>query len=297
MKSVLFEGSGCALVTPMTQDGKINYDVLEKLIGYQLSHGTSALIVCGSTGEACTLTDVEYASCIRFTAKTAAGRVPVIAGSSGFTLGQALARSRIAQDCGADALLISPPAYLRPPQEGIFLYYRQLADLLERPILLYHVPSRTGCRIEAETALRLSEHPRIAGLKDAGGDPVETMRIRSLCGDDLPLYCGSDTQIGFMLSLGARGVISVASNLIPQKITAFCRAKTVSELARLQTELLPLLLSLSKGTNPVPIKKALCLAGISVGECRAPLSPLSREESEQLADAMRAVGLRAGEES
>ena len=188
MKPVIFRGCGCALVTPMTQEGKIRYDVFEKLIEYQIKNQTAALIVCGSTGESASLTDVEYASCIRFAVETSAGRVPIIAGSGGPSTLKTIERSRMAEELGADALLVVTPAYSRPPQEGLTRHFSAVADAANVPVVLYNVPSRTACSLAPETLRILAEHPRIAAVKEADRDLGSLLKTRSFC-KDLLAFC------------------------------------------------------------------------------------------------------------
>ncbi len=295
MKPVIFRGCGCALVTPMTQEGKIRYDVFEKLIEYQIKNQTAALIVCGSTGESASLTDVEYASCIRFAVETSAGRVPIIAGSGGPSTLKTIERSRMAEELGADALLVVTPAYSRPPQEGLTRHFSAVADAANVPVVLYNVPSRTACSLAPETLRILAEHPRIAAVKEADRDLGSLLKTRSFCKDLLAVYAGNDDLIAPCFSLGAIGAISVAANLCPKEMALLCQAGLDGEfsvLTKRQIAVSPLLDALSCAVNPIPIKEALNLAGLPVGPCRIPLTPLSRDQRNVLYEMIEKLGIR-----
>lgn len=295
MKPVVFRGCGCALVTPMTQEGKIRYDVFEKLIEYQIKNQTAALIVCGSTGESASLTDVEYASCIRFAVETSAGRVPIIAGSGGPSTLKTIERSRMAEELGADALLVVTPAYSRPPQEGLTRHFSAVADAANVPVVLYNVPSRTACSLAPETLRILAEHPRIAAVKEADRDLGSLLKTRSFCKDLLAVYAGNDDLIAPCFSLGAIGAISVAANLCPKEMALLCQAGLDGEfsvLTKRQIAVSPLLDALSCAVNPIPIKEALNLAGLPVGPCRIPLTPLSRDQRNVLYEMIEKLGIR-----
>lgn len=281
MKPVVFSGSGCALVTPMTQDGEINYDVLKKLIEFQIKNGTSALIVCATTGESSTLTDVEYASLIRFSKDTAKGRVPVIAGSGTNSTASTIKKCETAEKMGADALLVVTPYYNRPTQEGLLGHFKAVSEASSVPIILYDIPARTGISLESETAEKLSEFDNIVGLKAASSDLKTVAQIRYLCGDKLHVYSGNDELIAPIFSLGGIGAISVAANLFPKEFSELCKSGLDGDLKTLsksQIALSPLFNALSCSVNPIAIKELMCLSGIPVGGLRSPLCSLNEEK-------------------
>jgi 4-hydroxy-tetrahydrodipicolinate synthase len=281
----------------MTQDGKIRYDVFETLIEYQIQSGTAALIVCGSTGESVSLTDVEYASCVRFVVEAAAGRIPVLVGSGSISTAQTVERSCLAQELGADALLVVTPPYIRAPQSGLIRHFLTVADAVDLPVVLYHVPSRTACTLTPETNRILSQHPNIVALKEADTDLRNFVRTRALCGDDLAIYAGNDELIAPAIALGGIGAISVAANLCPKEIALLCGnglAGNLDEMKRRQLVLAPLLKALSCETNPIPIKAALRMAGLPVGPCRSPLDELTEGQATLLRDTMTQMGIGEG---
>lgn len=280
MKPVVFRGSGCALVTPMTQEGEINYDVLKKLIEFQIKNGTSALIVCATTGESSTLTDLEYASLIRFAKDTAKGRVPVIAGSGTNSTASTIKKCETAEKMGADALLVVTPYYNRPTQEGLFEHFKAVSLASSLPVILYDVPSRTGINLETSTAAKLSKFDNIVGLKAASTDLRALSQTRYLCGDELSIYSGNDELTSSIFSLGGIGAISVAANICPKEFSELCKAGLDGDLKSLserQIALTPIFNALSCSVNPVAIKEMMCLAGIPVGGLRSPLCGLSEE--------------------
>jgi len=280
LKPVVFKGSGCALVTPMTQDDKINYDVLEKLIEFQINNGTSALIVCATTGESSTLTDVEYASLIRFAKDTAKGRIPIIAGSGTNSTTATIKKCKTAEKMGADALLVVTPYYNRPTQDGLWAHFKAVSEASSLPVILYDVPSRTGISLEADTAAKLSELDNIVGLKAASTDLKVLSQIRFLCGDKLSIYSGNDELTAPIFSLGGIGAISVAANICPKEFSRLCESGLDGDLKILserQVALTPLFNALSCSVNPVAIKELMCIAGIPVGGLRLPLCGLSEE--------------------
>lgn len=281
MKPVVFRGSGCALITPMTQDGEISYDVLGKLIEYQIVNGTSALIVCATTGESSTLTDVEYASLIRFTKETAKGRVPVIAGCGTNSTQTTIEKCRTAEKMGADALLTVVPYYNRPDQKGLIKHFSKAAASTALPIIIYDVPLRTGTSISPEALSRLADIENIVGIKYASADLVRLLKAVNLCKEKLAIYSGTDELTVPIFSLGGSGVISAAANLYPglfNEMCAFGLKHDFKAMLKKQSEILPVLFALSEHINPVSIKAAMNIAGIDAGGVRLPLSPLSEEE-------------------
>lgn len=294
MKEALFSGSGCALVTPMLPDGSLHPEALGRLIDYQLAHSTDALIVCGTTGEAATLSDEEQRQVIDYSVKKAGGRVPVIAGAGSNCTEHALRLCRQARDCGANGLLCVTPYYNKSSQEGLVKHFETLADETELPMILYNVPSRTGCNLLPKTVERLSRHPHIVGIKEASGNLSQVAEIAQLCGEDFAIYSGNDDQILPILSLGGKGVISVLANVCPQEVHDICRlygSRLPEESRALQLRLLPLIRALFADVNPIPVKEALNQLGFSAGPCRLPLWHLEGRKREELLRCMKAVGV------
>ena len=290
MKKVIFKGAGVALVTPMNEDGSVNYEELERLINFQIDNGTDAIITCGTTGESATMTEEEHSKVIEFTVKKVAGRIPVVAGTGSNNTEIALKHSLEAERLGVDGLLIVTPYYNKTSQQGLIEHYIYIADRVHTPIILYNVPSRTGVNIKPETYKILSRHENIVAAKEASGDISAVAKIRALCGDDLALYSGNDDQIVPMLSLGGLGVISVFSNICPKEchtmIKEFFRGNT--ELSsKMQIKYLELMNAMFCDVNPVPVKEALNIMGFKCGECRMPLYRLSDENRNKVKSALK----------
>lgn len=283
-KSLIFRGAATALATPFDENG-IDYLAFAKMIDHQLTNGIDALVVCGTTGESSTLTDSEKRELIAFTVRQVRGRVPVIAGTGCNDTNRACKLSEYAANAGADALLVVTPYYNKCTQRGLTAYYNDIASASGLPFIAYSVPSRTGMKIEPETALKISENPLAVGIKDAGDSISDTARTISLCGDALPVYSGNDDRVLPVLSLGGKGVISVMSNLIPYKVKKLCTMffdGETDKAASLQTELIPLCDVLRCEVNPIPIKAALAEMGLCKNILRAPLTVLSEENSQKL---------------
>lgn len=290
MKKVIFKGAGVALVTPMNEDGSVNYEELERLINFQIDNGTDAIITCGTTGESATMTEEEHSKVIEFTVKKVAGRIPVVAGTGSNNTEIALKHSLEAEKLGVDGLLIVTPYYNKTSQQGLIEHYTYIADRVHTPIILYNVPSRTGVNIKPETYKILSKHENIVAAKEASGDISAVAKIRALCGDDMALYSGNDDQIVPMLSLGGLGVISVFSNICPKEchtmIKEFFRGNT--ELSsKMQIKYLELMNAMFCDVNPVPVKEALNIMGFKCGECRMPLYRLSDENRNKVKSALK----------
>lgn len=296
VKKHIFTGAGVAIVTPMFPDGSIHYEKLGELIDWQIASGTDAIVICGTTGESACMTDNEHIDCIAFAVKRAAGRIPVIAGAGSNDTRYAEELSKEAKALGADALLHVTPYYNKTSQRGLLTHFTKIADATDLPIILYNVPSRTGVNIKPETCRALSEHPNICAIKEASGNISQVAQIKALCGDALDIYSGNDDQIVPILSLGGKGVISVLSNVMPKEAHDICAlyfdGKT-AESAALQLKLLALVNHLFMDVNPIPVKAAMNLMGMDVGECRPPLVGMEAEQIEKLAASMRAVGLIA----
>ena len=285
MKKVLFTGAGVAIVTPFGEYGEVNYDLLEILIDYQIKNGTDAIIICGTTGEGSTLTHEEHTETIKFAADYIAGRVPVIAGTGSNDTSYAVKLSNEAEAAGVDGLLIVTPYYNKTSQEGLIAHYNFIADRVSTPIITYNVPSRTGLNIKPETYFELSKNPKIVGAKEANGDISALAKAVSLCGEELAFYSGNDDQITAFMSLGAKGVISVLSNLVPREthdmVVKYLEGDTLGS-TYLQLHFLDLCNDLFIDVNPIPCKEAMVMMGWPVGECRMPLVGLSESARAKL---------------
>lgn len=294
-KDVIFKGAGVAIATPFYENGNgINYDELARLIDFNLNNGTDAIIIAGTSGESATMTDEEHEEIIKFTVDYVNKRVPVIAGTGSNDTRYAINLSQHADKAGADALLVVTPYYNKCTQKGLIKHFTSIADNVNVPIILYDVPSRTGVGITPETYAVLAEHPRIAAVKEASGNIIQVAETMSLCGDKLTFYSGNDDQIVPLLSLGAKGVISVLSNVMPQETHDMCQLffdGKVEEAAKKQIEYFPLIKALFCEVNPIPVKVALRLMGFDMGPLRMPLCEMEDAHLEQLKIAMRKFNL------
>lgn len=294
MKNTIFTGAGVAIVTPMNQDGSINFNHLATLVDWQIKNKTDAIIVCGTTGESSTMSDNEHIECIRVAVEAAAGRVPVIAGAGSNDTSYAVWMSKQAQKMGADGLLLVTPYYNKTSQKGLIKHFTTVADATDLPIILYNVPSRTGMTIKPETYFELSKHPNIVATKEASGDLSAIAATMALCGDNLHLYSGNDDQIIPLMSLGGKGVISVLSNIAPVDTHNICQLYldgNVAEAAKLQLDYIDLIQAIFADVNPIPVKEAVNLMGMSAGPCRLPLDTLDDACRAKLITAMRAHNL------
>lgn len=294
MKKTIFTGSGVALITPMKENGEINFEELERLLEYQVAHGTDAIIICGTTGESTTQNDTEHLECIRRTVEIINGRIPVIAGTGSNDTAHAVYMSKEAAAMGADGLLLVTPYYNKTNQAGLVLHFNTIANAAGIPCIVYNVPSRTGVNILPKTALELSKNPLICGIKEASGNIGQVAHIAALCGDELPIYSGNDDQVVPILSLGGKGVISVVANVEPEKMHNMCQAwfdGNTAESTRLQLELMGLSDAMFCDVNPIPVKKAMNMLGWKAGECRLPLGPLSEENVEFIRSELARAGL------
>lgn len=294
-KDVIFKGAGVAIATPFYEnENGINYDELARLIDFNLNNGTDAIIIAGTSGESATMTDEEHEEIIKFTVDYVNKRVPVIAGTGSNDTRYAINLSQHADKAGADALLVVTPYYNKCTQKGLIKHFTSIADNVNVPIILYDVPSRTGVGITPETYAVLAEHPRIAAVKEASGNISQVAETMSLCGDKLTFYSGNDDQIVPLLSLGAKGVISVLSNVMPQETHDMCQLffdGKVEEAAKKQIEYFPLIKALFCEVNPIPVKVALRLMGFDMGPLRMPLCEMEDAHLEQLKTAMRKFNL------
>ncbi len=294
MKHTIFTGSGVALVTPMNPDSSVNYEKLGELIEFQIEHKTDAIIITGTTGEASTLTDEEHLQVIQYTVERVRGRIPVIAGTGSNNTSHAIRLSKRAEAIGADALLVVTPYYNKCSQQGLFLHFQAIAKAVSLPLILYNVPSRTGVNILPATYERLSEIPNIVATKEASGNFSQIAKILSLCKDRLDVYSGNDDQITSALALGAKGVISVLANIVPEQTHDICQSYFdghPEESDTLQLQYLELIENLFGDVNPIPVKCALNAMGFDVGECRLPLCPMEPVAKERLLSCLYRYGL------
>ena len=293
-KPVIFEGAAVAIATPMYQDGSVNYDALARLIDFQLNNKTDAIVVCGTTGEAKTMNTDEHIKVIKFVVDEVAGKVPVIAGAGSNDTAYGVALADEAVECGADALLLVTPYYNKTSQEGLVHHYNYIADRAKKPIILYNVPSRTGMDIKPETYAELAKHPMIVASKEANGDISALAKSMELCGDNLTFYSGNDDQTTAFMALGAKGVVSVLSNIMPLEAHNIAKAALdgdFKESARLQLKYLDMCNTLFCDVNPIPVKEALNLMGFEAGECRMPLYHLNEKNRQKLIRCMKKYGL------
>ena len=290
----IFRGVATALVTPLDENG-VNYDQLGRLIDWQVEEGINALVICGTSGEASTLTDEEHRDAIAYAVERVNGRVPVIAGTGSNDTAYAIDLTRFACQAGADACLVVTPYYNKATQNGLVAMYNAIADASTKPIIVYNVPSRTGCGIQPATYARLAEHPNIAAIKEANGNISAVVETMALAGDRLDLYSGNDDQIVPILSMGGQGVISVLSNVVPRQTVELCDrffAGDVAGAARMQCELLDLIQALFCEVNPIPVKAAMAAMGFCENYLRLPLTPMEDAHFQTLLAAMRRHGVR-----
>lgn len=293
LKTPLFKGSCTAIVTPFTENG-IDYDRLAKNIDFQYENGTTAVVVCGTTGENPTHSEDEHNELVRFTVQASRGRMKVIAGVGSNNTRTALKYAQNARYAGADGILMVTPYYNKSTQKGLIEHFSYVADRVEIPMILYNVPSRTGISISAETYKLLSRHPNINGIKEASGDFSLIAKVRSQCGDDLFLWSGNDDNTVPMMALGALGVISVASNIVPAvtaKLCALCLEGDFTAATELYGKYAKLFSALFIETNPIPVKAAMKLMDMDSGLLRLPLVEIGEENLAKLKEVMRDCGL------
>ncbi len=293
MKKTVFEGAATALITPFS-DGGIDYEQFARLINWQIDSGIDALVVCGTTGEASTLSDDEHRDAIEFAVKTSGGRVPIIAGTGSNDTAYALDLTRCACEAGADAVLVVTPYYNKATQAGLIKMFTEIADKSTKPVILYNVPSRTGVNIEPDTYAVLADHENIVGIKEANGNLSKIVETMAKVDGKLDLYCGNDDQIVPLLSLGGKGVISVLSNLLPTETSAMCKkffAGDVKGAAKMQMQYHALIDALFCEVNPIPVKAAMAAMGYCENTLRLPLTPMGAKNAEKLYALMRKEGL------
>ena len=294
MKQPIFTGAGVAIITPFTKEGKVNYPALKTILEYQIAHGTDAIVICGTTGESATLSHEEHTEAIRFTVETVAHRIPVIAGTGSNDTAYALHLSNEAEKIGVDGLLMVTPYYNKASQAGLIKHYTYLADRVSTPIIIYNVPSRTGCDVKPETYAELSKHKMIYAAKEASGNISSIAKTISLCEKDFTIYSGNDDQITAIMSLGGKGVISVLSNVAPQvahDIAASALAGDFEQSRKLQIEYLELCNALFMDVNPIPVKQAMNMMGFDSGPLRMPLCEMNEANTAKLKAVMEKYGL------
>ena len=292
----IFTGAGVAIVTPMKDNFEINYDKLAEILEDQIAGGPDAIIICGTTGESATLSEQEHMDAIRFTIERVNHRIPVIAGTGSNCTATAVQMSTEAAEAGAEGLLLVTPYYNKGTQNGLIAHYNKIADAAKTPVILYNVPSRTGCNLAAETVAKLiKENEYIVGIKEASGNISHVADIMHLCDGKADLYSGNDDQIVPILSLGGIGVISVLSNVAPKEthdIVDLFMKGDIKGSCELQLKALPLIHALFSEVNPIPVKAALNLMGKEVGPLRMPLSEMEAAHKAVLAEEMRKFGIK-----
>ena len=294
MSNTIFKGISTALITPFTASGEVDYETYGRLIDWQIESGIDALVSCGTTGEGPTLSDAEHKEVVRFCVERVNGRVPVIAGTGSNDTAYAIELTKFACDAGADAMLVVTPYYNKATQKGLIASFSAIADASTRPLILYNVPSRTGCNIQPATYAALADHPNIQAIKEANGNISSVVETMSLVQGRLDLYSGNDDQIVPILSMGGAGCISVLSNILPRETCEITRrffAGDVTGAAQLQMTYLPLVNALFSEVNPIPVKAAMAAMGWGENVLRLPLTPMEDASREKLFALMRREGL------
>ena len=294
MKNTIFTGAAVAIITPMNDDGSINYDALGELIESQIANHTDAIVICGTTGEASTMTDEEHIECIRYAVKKTAGRIPVIAGTGSNDTKYAIDLSKEAEAAGVDGILLVTPYYNKTTQKGLVMHFTAIADAVNIPIVLYNIPGRTGVNMDVATVKKLAEHKNIVAIKEASGNISYVAKLIAECGDNIDVYSGNDDMVVPLMSLGGKGVISVASHVIPKQMhdmVQYCLDNNFAEATKLQIEYLDLINNLFIEVNPIPAKEAMNMIGFNAGPCRMPLCEMTDEHKEILRASLAKHGL------
>ncbi len=290
----IFTGAGTALVTPMNADGSVNFPKMKELIEFQIENSIDALIICGTTGEASTMSDDVQVECVRFAKEVAAGRCPIIAGAGSNDTAHCIELAQACEKAGADGVLLVTPYYNKATQKGLILHYTAIANAINIPIILYNVPGRTGCNLAPKTVAELAKVENIVAVKEASGNLSQVAEIAALCGPDFDIYSGNDDQILPVLSLGGKGVISVLSNVAPKEthdmVMNYLNGDTKAA-TKLQLDAIELIGALFCEVNPIPVKAALNLMGYEVGSCKLPLCDMEPKNLETLRTAMTNYGL------
>ena len=293
MTDSIFRGIATALITPF-RNGEVDYDTFGRLIDWQIENGIDALVICGTTGEGSTLSDKEHKACIRFAVERAAGRTVIIAGTGSNDTNYAINLTKYSCDVGADAMLVVTPYYNKATQRGLVESFYAIADASTKPMIVYNVPSRTGCNIQPQTYLKLAEHENIRGIKEANGDISSVVETQSLLRGKLDLYSGNDDQLVPILAMGGAGCISVLSNLMPRQTREICDRfwdGDIAGAAKLQCDYLPLINALFSEVNPLPVKAAMAAMGFGEKSLRLPLTCMEQAHAEVLLRLMREQGL------
>lgn len=293
MKNTIFTGMATAMVTPMTGSG-VDYEALERFIEFQIANGINALVAVGTTGESATLSPDERREVIRFTLEKANGRVPVIAGTGTNNTAHAINFSVDACKEGADGLLVVTPYYNKATQNGLMAHYNAIADAVDKPIILYNVPSRTGCNLLPATVEKLAQHENIAGIKEASGNMAQVVELFARCGDSIDVYSGEDALTVPIMAMGGKGAISVLSDVVPAEAVRMSDAAIAGEFqtaAKLQCDFLPLINALFSEVNPIPVKAAVSAMGFGEEDIRLPLTPMEPEHRRVLFAEMRKLGV------
>ena len=292
-KPTVFKGVATALITPLTEEG-VDYPALEKLIEWQIEQGVDAIVSCGTTGEGSTLTDEEHREVLRFTVEKVHGRIPVIAGTGSNDTAYAIDLTKYACEIGADAMLVVSPYYNKATQKGLIKSFTAIADASTKPVILYNVPSRTGCNILPATAAVLAEHPMITGIKEASGNISQIAELAAAVRGKMDIYSGNDDQIVPVLALGGIGVISVLSNPMPRETVEICKKffeGDVAGSAKLQLDLLPIINALFCEVNPIPVKAAMAAMGYCENVLRLPLTEMEPANEQKLLALLREQGI------
>lgn len=294
MKNTIFTGMATAIVTPMHTDGSIDYEALSRFVEFQIDSGINGLVVMGTTGENATIEPEDQKKVIAYTVEKVAGRVPVIAGTGTNNTEHVLANTRNACQVGADAILVVTPYYNKATQNGLVTHFTAVADESTLPVILYNVPSRTGCNLLPKTVAKLSEHPNIAAIKEATGSLAQMIEIMHLCGDKIDVYSGEDGLTVPMMAMGAKGTISVLSNVAPRQSVAMtdaCLRGDYAAAAKMQCDLLPLINALFSEVNPIPAKAATAAMGFGADALRLPLTSMEEQNRAVLFAEMRKLGI------
>ena len=293
MKNTIFKGMATAIVTPMTENA-IDYEALGRFIDFQIESGINAIVVMGTTGENATIEPEDQKEVIRYTVDRVAKRVPVIAGTGTNNTEHVLSNTRNACEVGADAVLVVTPYYNKATQNGLIQHFTAVADVSTVPVILYNVPGRTGCNLLPKTVAKLAEHPNIVAIKEATGNMAQMVELRALCGDKLDIYSGEDALTVPMMAMGAKGTISVLSNVVPAQSVAMtdaCKAGDFKTAADWQCRLLPLINALFSEVNPIPAKAAAAAMGYGADFLRLPLTPMEDHTKAVLFAEMRKLGI------
>lgn len=294
MKNTIFTGMATAIVTPMHTDGSIDYEALGRFVEFQIGSGINGLVVMGTTGENATIEPEDQKKVIAYTVEKVAGRVPVIAGTGTNNTEHVLHNTRNACQVGADAILVVTPYYNKATQNGLVTHFTAVADESTLPVILYNVPGRTGCNLLPKTVAKLSEHPNIAAIKEATGSLAQMIEIMHLCGDKIDVYSGEDGLTVPMMAMGAKGTISVLSNVVPRQSVAMtdaCLRGDYAAAAKMQCDLLPLINALFSEVNPIPAKAATAAMGFGADALRLPLTSMEEQNRAVLFAEMRKLGI------